>query len=210
MVTQAAQGNKLWNHSWWKFMDSFKIIYWAPCPPCVSTVISTGGMKKTRTGTLSLRTFHTGGRKMDVDGKPWKPCSRVTGGGGGGGGEWVVGMGSRELEKMPMEEAPTGSSWISEFILFLFPSFLGPHLWHMDVPRLGVEWELQLLAYTAATAMPDPSHLCDPHRSSQHCQILSPWSRARDRTHIFMDTGQIHFHWATTGTPVFILKHRKR
>ena len=38
---------------------------------------------------------------------------------------------------------------------FLFV-FLGPHLWHMEVPRLGVESELQLLAYTTATAMPDP------------------------------------------------------
>ena len=32
---------------------------------------------------------------------------------------------------------------------------------HMKVPRLGVELELQLLAYAAATAMPDPSHVCD-------------------------------------------------
>ena len=31
--------------------------------------------------------------------------------------------------------------------------FLGPHLPHMEVPRLGVEWELQLLA--SATATPD-------------------------------------------------------
>ena len=28
---------------------------------------------------------------------------------------------------------------------------LGPHLWAMDVPRLGAELELQLLAYTTAT-----------------------------------------------------------
>ena len=28
--------------------------------------------------------------------------------------------------------------------------FLGLHPWHMDVPRLGVELELQLLAYTTA------------------------------------------------------------
>ena len=28
----------------------------------------------------------------------------------------------------------------------------GPYLWHMEVPRLGVESELQLLAYTTATA----------------------------------------------------------
>ena len=31
----------------------------------------------------------------------------------------------------------------------------------MEVPRLGVEPELQLLAYTTATAMLDPSHICD-------------------------------------------------
>ena len=27
------------------------------------------------------------------------------------------------------------------FVLFCFV-FLGPHLWHMEVPRLEVEWEL--------------------------------------------------------------------
>ena len=31
----------------------------------------------------------------------------------------------------------------------------------MEVLRLEVESELQLLAYTAVTAMPDPSHICD-------------------------------------------------
>ena len=35
------------------------------------------------------------------------------------------------------------------FFFFLF-SFLGPQLRHMEVPRLGVESELQLLAYTTA------------------------------------------------------------
>ena len=28
--------------------------------------------------------------------------------------------------------------------------FLGAHLWHMEVPRLGVKLELQLPAYTTA------------------------------------------------------------
>ena len=37
--------------------------------------------------------------------------------------------------------------------------FLGLNLWHMEVPRLGVQFELQLLAYTTATATSDPS-LC--------------------------------------------------
>ena len=37
-----------------------------------------------------------------------------------------------------------------------------------------------------ATAMPDPSCVCDPHHSSQQCWILSPLSEARDRTHNLM------------------------
>ena len=32
-------------------------------------------------------------------------------------------------------------------------------------PRLGVPLELELLAYTAATATPDPSRICDLHHS---------------------------------------------
>ena len=35
--------------------------------------------------------------------------------------------------------------------------------WHMEVPRLGVESELQLPAYTTATATQDPSHIFDIH-----------------------------------------------
>jgi len=46
------------------------------------------------------------------------------------------------------------------FILFYF-GFLGPYLQHMEVPRLGVKLELQLPAYTTATATPDPSCICD-------------------------------------------------
>ena len=47
--------------------------------------------------------------------------------------------------------------------------FLRPHLWHMEVPRLEVELELQLPAYTTATAMQDPSRVCDLHYSSRQC-----------------------------------------
>ena len=43
--------------------------------------------------------------------------------------------------------------------------------------------------------------------SSQQCWILNPLSEARDRTCVLMDTSRIHFHWATTGTPLaWILK----
>ena len=44
--------------------------------------------------------------------------------------------------------------------------FLGPHSWHMEFSRLGVELELQLPAYATGTATWDPSHICDLHHSS--------------------------------------------
>ena len=61
----------------------------------------------------------------------------------------------------------------------------------MEIPRLGVEPELQLPAYTTAPAMPDPSCVCDLHHSSQQGRILNPLSEARDQTLILMDTSQI-------------------
>ena len=53
------------------------------------------------------------------------------------------------------------------------------HLQHMEVPRLGVKWELQLWA-TTATATQDQSHICDLYHSSGQHQILNPLSEARD------------------------------
>ena len=38
------------------------------------------------------------------------------------------------------------------FFFLVFLPFLGPHPWHMEVPRLGIESELKLPAYTTATA----------------------------------------------------------
>ena len=39
------------------------------------------------------------------------------------------------------------------FVCFVLFAFLGPHLWHMEVPRLGIQSKLQPPAYTTATAM---------------------------------------------------------
>ena len=63
----------------------------------------------------------------------------------------------------------------------------------MEVPRLGVELELQLLTYTAAglhhiTVMQDPSHICDLRCSSWQHQIFNPSSEAMDQTHILKAT----------------------
>lgn len=103
-----------------------------------------------------------------------------------------------------LNNMPSNPSFL---ILFLFFCFLGPHSQHMEVPRLGVQSELQPLAYATATATPDPSHICDPHHRSQQHQILNPLSKARDPTRVLMDTSRILFHCATTGTHHF-LKNR--
>ena len=62
----------------------------------------------------------------------------------------------------------------------------------MEVPRLGVELELQPLAYATAIAMQDLSHACDLHHSSRQCWILNLLSEARDRTCVLMGPSQVH------------------
>ena len=52
----------------------------------------------------------------------------------------------------------------------------GLHSQHMVIARLRVELELQLLAYTIATASWDPSPICNLHSSSQQCCILTQQS----------------------------------
>ena len=64
----------------------------------------------------------------------------------------------------------------------------------MEVPRLGAELELQLLAYATVTAMLDPSRICRLHSSSRQHRILNPLSEAKDRTAILMDTSWVCYH----------------
>ena len=63
--------------------------------------------------------------------------------------------------------------------------FLGPHLCHTEVLRLGVQLELQLPGYTTATAT--------QVHSSWQCWILHPLSKARDPTLSLMDTSWVHY-----------------
>ena len=79
------------------------------------------------------------------------------------------------------------------FVFFFF-AFLGPYPQHMEVPSLGAESELQLLAYTIATAMPYLSHVCELHHSSWQCLILNPLSESWDRSCVPKDTSQICYH----------------
>ena len=68
----------------------------------------------------------------------------------------------------------------------------------MEIPSLGVQLELQLPAYTTATAMQDPSCVCSLHHSSR---ILDPLSEARGQTCVLMDASWVPYCCATTGTP---------
>ena len=64
----------------------------------------------------------------------------------------------------------------------------------MEVLRLGVELELQLLVYASATATPDPSRFWDQYHSSRQHQILNPLNRARDQNYLLMEASQVHYH----------------
>ena len=62
--------------------------------------------------------------------------------------------------------------------------------------------QLQLPAYTTATATQDPNHVCNLYHRSRQYQNPYPLSDARDRTSILKATIQIHFHCTTVGTPI--------
>ena len=68
----------------------------------------------------------------------------------------------------------------------------------MEVPRLGVELELQLPACTTATAMPDPSL----HLRSWQRRILHPLSEARGQMHILTDTSRVLNPLSHDGNPL--------
>ena len=85
---------------------------------------------------------------------------------------------------------------------FFFFTFLGSHPWHMEVPRRQLKLELQLPAYITATAMQDPNHICDHHRSWLR-QILNLLSEAGDQTWVLMNPSQLHFCCDQMGIPLF-------
>ena len=63
----------------------------------------------------------------------------------------------------------------------------------MEIPRLGVELELQLPAYTTARATSDLSRVCDLRNSSRQRQVLNPLIEVRGGTRVLvlMDTSWV-------------------
>ena len=82
-------------------------------------------------------------------------------------------MPRRVLKPLAASSEPPSLTFWLVFLVSVF--FLGSHLQHMEVPRLGDELELHLPAYTTATATWDPK----------------PLSRTRDQTRILMDTSRV-------------------
>ena len=76
----------------------------------------------------------------------------------------------------------------------------------MEVPRLGVELQLQLVGYATGTAMLDLSHICHLHYSSWQRWMLNPLSKARNYTRNLLVPSWICFRCATTGilNPLFL------
>ena len=74
--------------------------------------------------------------------------------------------------------------------IIYFCFVLGLHLQHMEVPRLGVKSELQVIAYTTVTLTPDPSWGCDLHHSW--------WQRPLSEARIQLETSWILLGFVTT------------
>ena len=87
----------------------------------------------------------------------------------------------------------------SRFDFFFFFGFLGPHLWHMEVPRLGVDSKLQRLCHNHSKLGSKP-HL-RPKPQFMVTPDPYPLSEARDWTRNLMVTSWIRFHCATTRMP---------
>ena len=104
-------------------------------------------------------------------------------------GPWTCNVGI-PLQRLRHRFRPTVEGGIYLFI-YLFICFLGLLPPHMEVPRLGVELELQLPAYAIATAAWGPSYLCDLYHSSWQRQIFNPLSEARDLTRVLMHASRV-------------------
>ena len=103
---------------------------------------------------------------------------------------------SKNLLRKGVMSAHTASFFFFFFLSFflllvLLLLFLGPLPRHMEVPRLGVESELQPPACARATATQDPSCICNLHHSSRQRRILNPLSKGRDRTRNLMVPSRI-------------------
>ena len=81
----------------------------------------------------------------------------------------------------------------------------------MEVPRLGVQLELQLPTYTTATATVEPSHICNLRCTFWQHQILHSLSKARNRTRFLMHASLVlnplSQKWELQASFIVLLSH---
>ena len=112
-------------------------------------------------------------------------------------------------KKVPKQTKPLENFILISFLFFFFLCFLGPHLWPKEVTRLGIELELQLLAYATVIATQNLSRLCDLHRSLRRHRILNLLSGTGDQTCVPMDTSQVFNLLHHNGNSLSFLKLSK-
>ena len=77
---------------------------------------------------------------------------------------------------------------LTYFVLTEIFFFFRATPWHMEAPRLEVELEVQLPAYTIATAVQHPSRIFNLHHISWgQCQIFNPLREAKNGICVLMD-----------------------
>ena len=93
---------------------------------------------------------------------------------------------------------------------FLLCFFLGLHLRHVEVPRLGLNSSCSCWP----TLQPQQ---CWIQAASGTCTIahsnarsLTHWVRPGTRTRVLMDTSWVRYHWTMTGTPLKFLIYFER
>ena len=108
--------------------------------------------------------------------------------------DWEVGL--------SLEEKDSGLEFRNLFIyLFIFRA--APTAYGSSQVRCWNRAAAASPCYSHRNTESQP-HLL-PHQSSQQRWIPDSLNEARDRTCILMDTSQIRFCWATTGTPNVII-----
>ena len=90
------------------------------------------------------------------------------------------------------------------FIFYLFIFSLELHLRHRSSQARGqIGGTAASLCHSHSTW--DLSHVCNLPHIHGNAGSFNPSNKARDQTHIPLDTSRICFHWATTETPQVIL-----
>ena len=79
-------------------------------------------------------------------------------------------------------------------ISFFFSFYLLGHAQHVEVSRLGVKVGATAAGLHHRHSNAKTNLVCDLYHSSRQHWILNPLSKARDPTHVLMDTNLVHYH----------------